>query len=116
MTRRSTTETYAAIRLDINTRRWAGVPFYLRAGKRLGRRVTEIAVVFKRAPQPALPRATTSATRPERPRDPGAARRGRHHPVRLQGARRRRWRCATSPWTSATATRSPRPAPRPTSG
>ncbi|GAB3540673.1 glucose-6-phosphate dehydrogenase [Arthrobacter tecti] len=47
---RSTTETYAAIRLDINTRRWSGVPFYLRAGKRLGRRVTEIAVVFKRAP------------------------------------------------------------------
>ena len=47
----SQTETYAAIRLDINTRRWAGVPFYLRAGKRLGRRVTEIAVVFKRAPQ-----------------------------------------------------------------
>ena len=47
----STTETYAAMRLDINTRRWAGVPFYLRAGKRLGRRVTEIAVVFKRAPQ-----------------------------------------------------------------
>lgn len=46
----STTETYAAIRLDIETRRWAGVPFYLRTGKRLGRRVTEIAVVFKRAP------------------------------------------------------------------
>ena len=46
----STTETYAAIRVDIHTRRWAGVPFYLRAGKRLGRRVTEIAVVFKRAP------------------------------------------------------------------
>ena len=46
----STTETYAAIRLDIHTRRWAGVPFYLRTGKRLGRRVTEIAVVFKRAP------------------------------------------------------------------
>ena len=35
---------------DIDTRRWAGVPFYLRTGKRLGRRVTEIAVVFKRAP------------------------------------------------------------------
>ena len=46
----STTETFAAIRLDIDTRRWAGVPFYLRTGKRLGRRVTEIAVVFKRAP------------------------------------------------------------------
>ena len=47
----SLTETFAAIRLDIGTRRWNGVPFYLRAGKRLGRRVTEIAVVFKRAPQ-----------------------------------------------------------------
>ncbi|TRW44283.1 glucose-6-phosphate dehydrogenase [Georgenia yuyongxinii] len=46
----SNTETYAAMRLDVDTRRWAGVPFYLRAGKRLGRRVTEIAVVFKRAP------------------------------------------------------------------
>lgn len=46
----STTESYAAIRLDVATRRWAGVPFYLRTGKRLGRRVTEIAVIFKRAP------------------------------------------------------------------
>ena len=46
----SKTETFAAIRVDINTRRWSGAPFYLRAGKRLGRRVTEIAVVFKRAP------------------------------------------------------------------
>jgi len=46
----SSTETYAAIRLDVDTRRWAGVPFYLRTGKRLPRRVTEIAIVFKRAP------------------------------------------------------------------
>lgn len=46
----SITETYAAIRVDIANRRWAGVPFYLRAGKRLGRRVTEIAIVFKKAP------------------------------------------------------------------
>ncbi|MDQ3484442.1 MAG: glucose-6-phosphate dehydrogenase [Actinomycetota bacterium] len=46
----STTETFAAIKLEIDTRRWAGVPFYLRHGKRLGRRVTEVAVVFKRAP------------------------------------------------------------------
>ncbi|ULE32730.1 glucose-6-phosphate dehydrogenase [Mycobacterium sp. IDR2000157661] len=46
----STTETYAAITLGIDTRRWAGVPFYLRTGKRLGRRVTEIALIFKRAP------------------------------------------------------------------
>ncbi len=48
--RGSTTETYAALRLEVDTRRWAGVPFYLRTGKRLGKRVTEIAVVFKRAP------------------------------------------------------------------
>ncbi|MET1044301.1 MAG: glucose-6-phosphate dehydrogenase [Microbacteriaceae bacterium] len=56
----SLTETYAAMRLDINTRRWAGVPFYLRAGKRLGRRVTEIAVVFKRAPQYLFAESQTS--------------------------------------------------------
>jgi glucose-6-phosphate 1-dehydrogenase len=57
----SLTETFAAIRLDIGTRRWAGVPFYLRAGKRLGRRVTEIAVVFKRAPQYLFAESQTSA-------------------------------------------------------
>ncbi|MFI1967588.1 glucose-6-phosphate dehydrogenase [Streptomyces cinnamoneus] len=46
----SKTDTYAAVKLEIDNRRWAGVPFYLRTGKRLGRRVTEIAVVFQRAP------------------------------------------------------------------
>ena len=46
----STTETYAAVRLGVETRRWAGVPFYLRAGKRLPRRVTEISIIFKKAP------------------------------------------------------------------
>jgi glucose-6-phosphate 1-dehydrogenase len=46
----SRTETYAAVRLGIETRRWAGVPFYLRTGKRLPRRVTEIGVLFKKAP------------------------------------------------------------------
>jgi glucose-6-phosphate 1-dehydrogenase len=61
MNPQSLTETFAAIRLDIGTRRWAGVPFYLRAGKRLGRRVTEIAVVFKRAPQYLFAESQTSA-------------------------------------------------------
>ncbi|MCB0886404.1 MAG: glucose-6-phosphate dehydrogenase, partial [Propionibacteriaceae bacterium] len=46
----STTETYSAIRVDIENRRWAGVPFYLRTAKRMPRRVTEIALSFKRAP------------------------------------------------------------------
>jgi glucose-6-phosphate 1-dehydrogenase len=55
----STTETYAAVKLEIDTRRWAGVPFYLRTGKRLGRRVTEVAVVFKRAPEHLFTRSQT---------------------------------------------------------
>jgi glucose-6-phosphate 1-dehydrogenase len=46
----SQTETYAAITCEVENRRWAGVPFYLRTGKRLGRRVTEIAVILTRAP------------------------------------------------------------------
>jgi glucose-6-phosphate 1-dehydrogenase len=59
----STTETFAAIELGIETRRWAGVPFYLRTGKRLGRRVTEVAVVFKRAPhQPFSATSTEELT------------------------------------------------------
>ncbi|HEY0119057.1 MAG TPA: glucose-6-phosphate dehydrogenase [Cellulomonas sp.] len=56
----SVTETFAAIRVDIDTRRWAGVPFYLRTGKRLGRRVTEIAVVFKKAPHLPFESSDTS--------------------------------------------------------
>jgi glucose-6-phosphate 1-dehydrogenase len=46
----SATETYVAVKLAIQNRRWAEVPFYVRAGKRLPRRVTEIAVLFKKAP------------------------------------------------------------------
>ncbi len=47
----STTETYAAVRLVVDNWRWAGVPFYLRSGKRLTRRLTEIAIQFRRPPQ-----------------------------------------------------------------
>jgi glucose-6-phosphate 1-dehydrogenase len=46
----SRTETYAALKLGVDTRRWGGVPFYLRTGKRLPRRMTEIALLFQRAP------------------------------------------------------------------
>lgn len=60
----SRTETFAAMRLDIDTPRWSGAPFYLRAGKRLGRRVTEIAVVFKPAIQQLLSPEQTSALGP----------------------------------------------------
>jgi len=46
----STTETYIAMRLRIDNWRWAGVPFYLRTGKRMPKRSTEIAIRFKEAP------------------------------------------------------------------
>ena len=46
----SKTDTYAALRLEIDNWRWGGVPFYLRTGKRLPRRVTEVAIEFKRVP------------------------------------------------------------------
>jgi glucose-6-phosphate 1-dehydrogenase len=48
--RTSTTATYAAIRLDVDSWRWQGVPFYLRTGKRLETRLTEIVVKFRRPP------------------------------------------------------------------
>jgi glucose-6-phosphate 1-dehydrogenase len=50
----SNTETYAAIRLEIDNWRWAGVPFYLRTGKRLARKVTEIAVTLRPVPHLAF--------------------------------------------------------------
>ena len=46
----SQTETYAAMRLSINNGRWQGVPFYVRSGKRMARRASEIAINFKRPP------------------------------------------------------------------
>jgi glucose-6-phosphate 1-dehydrogenase len=46
----STTETFVALKLEVDNWRWADVPFYLRTGKRLGRRDTEIVVQFRRAP------------------------------------------------------------------
>jgi glucose-6-phosphate 1-dehydrogenase len=50
----STTETYAALRLEVDNWRWAGVPFYLRTGKRLARKVTEIAVTLQPVPHLAF--------------------------------------------------------------
>ncbi len=46
----SHTDTFAAVELGVDTRRWAGVPFFLRTGKRLPSRMTEIALMFQRAP------------------------------------------------------------------
>jgi glucose-6-phosphate 1-dehydrogenase len=48
---KSLTETYVAVRLEIDNWRWAGVPFFLRSGKRLRKRVSEIAIEFKQPPK-----------------------------------------------------------------
>src|SRR5206468_7410041 len=47
----SSTETFVAMRLFIDNWRWAGVPFYLRTGKRLPKRASEVAIQFKDVPQ-----------------------------------------------------------------
>jgi glucose-6-phosphate 1-dehydrogenase len=59
----SLTETFAALRLEIDNWRWAGVPFYIRAGKVLAEHVTEIRVIFKRPPTLAF--APASAPDPD---------------------------------------------------
>jgi glucose-6-phosphate 1-dehydrogenase len=59
----SRVETYVAMRVFVDNWRWSGVPFYVRAGKRLARRVTEIAVVFREAPH-TLFRARDGAITP----------------------------------------------------
>ena len=46
----SQTETYAALKLGIENWRWSGVPFYIRAGKRLAKRLTEVTIMFKQPP------------------------------------------------------------------
>ena len=60
----STTETYLALRLEIDNWRWAGVPFYVRTGKRLPRRVTEVAIRYKRVPYLPLPETAVDSIEP----------------------------------------------------
>ncbi len=58
VSKQSKTETYVALRLHINTWRWQGVPFYIRMGKQLPKKTTEISVHFKKPPQ--VPFATST--------------------------------------------------------
>ncbi len=60
----SRTETYVAARVFVDNWRWAGVPFYLRAGKRLTKRVTEIALVFRDVPHRLFPGPTDARFAP----------------------------------------------------
>jgi glucose-6-phosphate 1-dehydrogenase len=60
----SNTETYAALRLQIDNWRWAGVPFYLRTGKRLARKVTEVAITLKPVPHLAFSQEGSLGVKP----------------------------------------------------
>ncbi len=57
-------ETYMALKLFVDNWRWAGVPFYIRAGKRLPKRVTEIAIVFRQPPLALFPTVDFSRLEP----------------------------------------------------
>ena len=62
----STTLTYAAFKLHIDNWRWQGVPFYLRTGKRLASKVSEIAIVFRSPPHQFFPSAAVESWQPNR--------------------------------------------------
>ena len=61
----STTETFVAIKAHVQNWRWAGVPFYLRTGKRMSERVSEIVIQFKEVPHPMFP-GSEGETEPNR--------------------------------------------------
>lgn len=58
----STTSTFAAMKLEVGAWRWSGALFYLRAGKRLARKFTEVAVIFKPTPHLCSPTMTATCT------------------------------------------------------
>ncbi|MBI3912766.1 MAG: glucose-6-phosphate dehydrogenase [Chloroflexi bacterium] len=60
----SGTETYVALRMNIDNWRWAGVPFFIRTGKRLSRRVTEIMIQFKPVPHPLFAQEASQNVEP----------------------------------------------------
>ncbi len=83
----SITETFAALRLEVDNWRWAGVPFYLRAGKRLARKITEIAITLKPVPHLAFSAEGSLGIRPNQLILTLAAQRGRVAAARGQDPR-----------------------------
>ena len=79
------TETYVAMKLHVDNWRWAGVPFYLRTGKHLPKRTTEIAIQFKRVPHLLVPAQQRHRAEPAGPAHPAG--RGHDHPHRLEDPR-----------------------------
>lgn len=62
----SVTETFAALKLQIENWRWQGVPFYLRTGKRLPCKVSEVSIIFRSPPHQIFPSATVDSWQPNR--------------------------------------------------
>ena len=83
----SHTETYAAIRLEVDNWRWAGVPFYLRTGKRLARKVTEIAITLRPVPHLGFTQDGSVGVQAQPARADAAAERGRVAPARGEDPR-----------------------------
>ncbi len=83
----SNTETFVAAKLYVDNWRWADTPFYVRAGKRLPRRETTIAIQFQRAPHPPFAEIAGRRAAAERAPDPRAAGRGRVARDRREGSR-----------------------------
>ena len=79
------TETFVALKAEIDNWRWAGVPFYLRTGKRLASRVSEIVIEFKPIPHSIFDDAE-AATERQPAGHPPAARRGREAVADDQGS------------------------------
>ena len=111
----SATETYAALRLAINNWRWAGVPFYLRSGKRLARRVTEIAIQFKCPPGTLFAEGGAVRPRGQHARVPDPAGRGQHGAAQRQDSRPRDAHAAGEDAFPLRRPPSARTRPRPTS-
>ena len=83
----SSTETFAALKLCINNWRWEGVPFYLRTGKRLAAKVTEVSIIFRPAPHQPFPSSAVENWQPNRLADPHPAGGGDPHAHPGQAAR-----------------------------
>ncbi|HEY6838356.1 MAG TPA: glucose-6-phosphate dehydrogenase [Geobacteraceae bacterium] len=62
----STTDTFAALKIFIDNWRWQGVPFYLRTGKRLRAKVSEVTIIFRPPPHQAFPAAAVESWQPNR--------------------------------------------------
>ena len=82
----STTETFAAIELEVDNWRWSGVPFFVRAGKCLPEKVSEVSVFFKRPPRLGVGQRQDAGTEPAD--DPDRAEAGSADPPLREGGRR----------------------------